>query len=186
MPRTSDKKQRLVKAAKDLIHKQGYSQTSLADIADDSGVPLGNVYYYFRTKVDIASAVIAEHQSSVKGLLSGIDDAESNPRQRLYAYIDFIISMKETAASYGCPIGSLCQELDKDRSSLSEQVDSVVQTQLDWTSIQFKHMGVDKPVELAQFMIATMHGTSLLANSLNDADVVETQLNRLKDWIEQI
>ena len=58
MPRTSDKRERLVNSADTLILRQGFKQTTLADIADDSGVPLGNVYYYFKSKEDIGMSVI--------------------------------------------------------------------------------------------------------------------------------
>ena len=48
MARTSDKRVRLVDAAKALIHKQGFNLSTLADIAQEADVPLGNVYYYFK------------------------------------------------------------------------------------------------------------------------------------------
>ena len=67
-PRTTDKRERLLDAARDLIHEHGFAKTTLADIAAASGVPLGNVYYYFRTKEDIGAAVIAEHRQRFQGL----------------------------------------------------------------------------------------------------------------------
>ena len=53
----------LIEAANKLIHRQGFNQTTLADIARESEVPLGNVYYYFRTKEEIGSALI-EHRAN--------------------------------------------------------------------------------------------------------------------------
>jgi TetR/AcrR family transcriptional regulator, transcriptional repressor for nem operon len=58
MPRKTDKRVRLVDAAKALIHRQGFNLTTLADIAQEADVPLGNVYYYFKTKEAIGEAVI--------------------------------------------------------------------------------------------------------------------------------
>ena len=46
----SSKRDRLILAARDLIHSQGVERTTLADVADASGVPFGKVYYYFKTK----------------------------------------------------------------------------------------------------------------------------------------
>ena len=43
----------LLEAANKLVHQQGFNQTTLADIAKAAQVPLGNVYYYFKTKEDI-------------------------------------------------------------------------------------------------------------------------------------
>ena len=44
-----DKKHKLVLAAKILVYKKGFSETTLADIAHQADVPLGNVYYYFNS-----------------------------------------------------------------------------------------------------------------------------------------
>jgi len=43
MPRRTDKRVRLIEAAKVLIHQQGFNLTTLADIAQEADVPLGNV-----------------------------------------------------------------------------------------------------------------------------------------------
>src|SRR5260370_39533923 len=56
---TRNKRERLIVAAKLAFYRQGFSTTSLADVAALAEVPLGNVYYYFRTKDNLVSAVIA-------------------------------------------------------------------------------------------------------------------------------
>jgi TetR/AcrR family transcriptional regulator, transcriptional repressor for nem operon len=45
MSRASGKREKLVDSAGKLFHQVGFNQTSLADIAEDSGVPLGNVHF---------------------------------------------------------------------------------------------------------------------------------------------
>ena len=184
MPRTSDKKERLLESAKDLIHKQGFNQTSLADIARDSGVPLGNVYYYFRTKEEIGSAVILEHEANLKALLHGFEQNELDPRQRILLYLNFIIEVKEITAASGCPIASLCQELDKDRSTLSEKIDAILKFELQWVTEQFEQMGQSQSIAHGQHVIVTICGTGLLANALNDPEVVINEIARLKAWVE--
>ncbi|MBO0730160.1 MAG: helix-turn-helix transcriptional regulator, partial [Acidimicrobiaceae bacterium] len=47
------KRERLVAAARDVCHRQGVEKTTLADIAEAADVPVGNVYYYFKTKDDL-------------------------------------------------------------------------------------------------------------------------------------
>ena len=60
MARKPDKRIRLICAAKKLIYYKGFYQTTLADIAAEANIPLGNVYYYFKTKGLIAEEVIKE------------------------------------------------------------------------------------------------------------------------------
>jgi len=45
-----DKRARLMEAAETLFYQQGVHRTTLADIAQEAEVPLGNIYYHFRTK----------------------------------------------------------------------------------------------------------------------------------------
>ena len=44
------KRERLVAAARQLLYEHGVEKTTLADIAAAADVPVGNVYYYFKTK----------------------------------------------------------------------------------------------------------------------------------------
>jgi AcrR family transcriptional regulator len=45
-----EKRAELVRAAMGLLHEQGYQRTAFAKVATPADVPLGNVYYYFKTK----------------------------------------------------------------------------------------------------------------------------------------
>ena len=184
MPRTSDKRERLLKAARTLIHQQGFNQTTLAEIAAESGVPLGNVYYYFKTKDDIASAVIGERRDEFLRLYQEINSQHGEPRQRLRAFLDRAASWSEMMAEYGCPVGSLCQELNNDRSSLSTLADRILRDNLEWVTEQFRHMGREDADQMGIQFVALMQGTSLLANSLHDASIVIPQVERAKAWLD--
>ena len=50
---------RLIEAAKAKFYQQGVTGTTLADIAERAKVPLGNVYYHFRTKDALISVFLA-------------------------------------------------------------------------------------------------------------------------------
>src|SRR5260370_39721159 len=53
-----DKRSRLVSAAVGLAYQKGFEATSLADIAREAKVPLGHVYYYFKTKGEIGEGIL--------------------------------------------------------------------------------------------------------------------------------
>jgi len=53
LERPRDKRARLVDGACRAFYEQGVEHTTLADIARIADVPLGNVYYYFKTKDDL-------------------------------------------------------------------------------------------------------------------------------------
>lgn len=56
-----DKKQQILEAADTLLHKYGYSKTSLDDIAKEAGLGKGTIYYYFESKEEIFGAIAKQH-----------------------------------------------------------------------------------------------------------------------------
>ena len=59
MPRSDHpgKRERLVTAAYQLLYQQGVERTTLVEIAELATVPVGNVYYYFKTKNELIAPV---------------------------------------------------------------------------------------------------------------------------------
>ena len=55
-----DKRTRLIEAAAKLVYERGFANTALSDIAREAEVPLGNIYYYFKTKAEIGEAIVAQ------------------------------------------------------------------------------------------------------------------------------
>src|SRR3954464_12748797 len=104
---TSPKRERLVAGARDVIHRQGVEKTTIADIAHAADVPVGNVYYYFKTKDELVAAAIASHAGAVQAMLDSLA-RQRPPRARLKALVRELTSQRELAAQYGCPLGSLC------------------------------------------------------------------------------
>ena len=68
-PKAAEKRERLVESAKSLFYEQGVSLTTLAEVAERAQVPLGNVYYYFKTKEQIVAAVVDSRTVAVRGPL---------------------------------------------------------------------------------------------------------------------
>src|SRR5215470_10180819 len=50
---TRDKRQVILHAARELFARQGYEETTIAEIARAAGVAVGTVYLYFENKHDI-------------------------------------------------------------------------------------------------------------------------------------
>ena len=186
MPRTSNKREKLLEAARELIHRQGYRHTTLAEIAERSEVPLGNVYYYFKTKDDLAAAVIKEHLESFSAQFRQWDTEISDPKTRMHTLLDFIESMKTSLAEAGCPIGSLCQELSKDDGQLAKQAGDILNMQLSWLQNQLEAMGCNNAPALAMDLMTNLQGVSLMANTLGDPEIVTMQIKRLKGWLDNL
>src|ERR1700730_8413402 len=115
-----DKRTRLIETATKLAYGRGFRETSLADIAEAARVPVGNVYYYFKTKEELAKAVVERRLAESRAFREEMDRL-SSPKERLFAFVESIHRNREQLARGGCPLGGLCTELDKEGATLAKK-----------------------------------------------------------------
>lgn len=184
MPKKTDKRVRLIESAKVLIHQKGFNLTTLADIAQEADVPLGNVYYYFKTKEAIGTAVIEKRGSEWSERLAAWNETP-DPLARLVFMLKYGLEDLEMTAHYGCPIGGLCQELGKQGGPLSDLAAKLVHDVLQWSEEQFKALGFhEKASDLALNLISSMQGVYLLTHTFKDPKLTIHQTDELQRWLE--
>ena len=184
-PHSPGKRERLATAAAQVLHQQGVEQTTLADIARAADVPVGNVYYYFKTKNELIEAAIDAHSQNLRAMI-GTLDALPTPQDRLKALLNGWIEQRELTAQYGCPTGTLASELDKRADGLDQAIAKVMQVLIDWAEQQFQAMGRDDSRELAVALIAAYQGISLLTNTFRAPDLMAAEGRRLERWIDSL
>src|ERR1700684_9824 len=108
----ADSRTRLLQAAEKATYLYGFGSTSIADIAKEARVPLGNVYYYCKTKDEIGGAIVELRVSRFKKLLQDLDEGNS-PKERLCGVVDIKIKNREALARGGCPVGTSCSATTK-------------------------------------------------------------------------
>ncbi|MDX2291168.1 TetR/AcrR family transcriptional regulator [Streptomyces roseofulvus] len=182
----SQKRRRLTAAAAKVLHEQGVERTTLADIAREAEVPVGNVYYYFKTKDELVRAALAEHSAHLDELAAQLDEL-TDPRERLKALVEGWIAQRDTAARYGCPTGTLAVELDKRADgTLDAEAGTVIRRLLEWAAHQFRALGLPDPDGLALTLVSGYQGMSLMANALRDPEVMTREGNRLLAWLDSL
>lgn len=187
MPRQSDKRVRLVKAAKSLLLRKGYNETTLADIAQEADVPLGNVYYYFKTKEAIGQAVIKQHLQDLDACFVNWNQMAS-PKERLHALTETGLQPVEDTVNWGCAIGSLCQELCKSDNALSEASAGLMNKLVEWVCAQFRELGKDEKEAhtMAVKLISYMQGMALLSNTFKDEAIARSQKSAINEIVEEV
>jgi AcrR family transcriptional regulator len=179
------KRERLVAGACRLMHEQGVEKTTLAEIAEASDVPVGNVYYYFKTKDELIAAAIDAHAREVDAALASLE-RHRTPKARLKAFVRMLMEQRELAARYGCPQGTLCSELDKRDDELAGAAADLMRRPIAWAEKQFRAMGRRDAADLALALIASYQGISLLTNTLRDPELMAREGRRLERWIDSL
>jgi len=180
----SNKRSQLVQAAGNLVHRRGFNRTTLADISQASGVRLGNVYYYFKTKSAIGQAIVEQRASDYQMVLREWDKLP-DPVDRLDALIQSTCENRTMLARSGCPIGTLCVELRKEEGSLAKNAAKIFAQILVWLEVQFRSMGRGEESRgLAEHLISALQGASLLAHVFSRPEYVVEEAQRLRIWID--
>ncbi|MDP3773898.1 MAG: helix-turn-helix domain-containing protein [Gemmatimonadales bacterium] len=175
-----DKRQRLVDAAARLIHRRGLEATTLAQVAEASGVPLGNVYYYYRTKDQLTEAVIDARLEAIEAAIATAETA-AGPAERVARLLEVFGEQAAAVTRYGCPFGVLAGELERRGGPLATRGSRLLRRQLDWLAGQYRAMGLTSAGARRQAvaLLAAKQGAAQIAQGLRDPGVLRERMRAL-------
>jgi TetR/AcrR family transcriptional regulator, transcriptional repressor for nem operon len=179
------KRERLVAAAAELVQRHGIETPTLAQIAEAADVPPGNVYYYFKTREELLAALVERRRDEVRALLSELDHRRS-PRARLKGLAYSWAATADQLVEHGCPVGCLASELGKTHPSLAPNAARLMEEMLDWSETQFRELGHRNARGLATTLLAGIQGAAVLADVLQDPDVMRREVQRLDRWVDEL
>ena len=185
--RASDRRERLVTAALACFHEGGYSRTSIAQVAERAGLVQGNVFYYFRSKDELARAVVEEWRRLLAFYLEPLD-AIDDPWKRLEVFIDQGAALAPMYVARGCPLAGLARDLRQESDSLAAEAPRVYEVQADWIFRQFGLAGLSEPETTAhtRTFMARYHGAIHLAYAHRDAARLTDETTDLKTWLRAL
>jgi TetR/AcrR family transcriptional repressor of nem operon len=131
------------------------------------------------------AAVVAAYTADLRARLASFD-RHRTPKARLKALVRDMADQREVAAQYGCPMGTLCSELDKRDDDLERAAAELLTLSVDWVEQQFRSMGRSDARDLAVALVAANQGISLLTNTLRDPDLMARESRRLDRWIDSL
>ena len=183
--RPPGKRERLVAGTRQVIHEQGVEKTTIADVARAADVPVGNVYYYFKTKEDLVAAAIESHARDLRAVLEALERRRT-PKARLKALVRELMAQRQLVADHGCPLGSLCSELDKRAGEPGPDAAELMRLPVGWAEQQFRSLGRRDAHDLALDLIAAYEGSALLASTMRDPSILSRAARRLSRWIDTL
>jgi AcrR family transcriptional regulator len=185
-PTRPGKRERLIAAACDLFYRQGIAGTTLAHIAEAAEVPVGNMYYYFKTKDDIVTAVVEARTEEIRSATAALQRRHGSPKARLKALVGLLADARDAVADHGCPLGTLCTELANQPGQSPSLTAPLMQTLLDWAEQQFHAMGRRDARDLALELVIAYEGSAVLTNAMAQPEIMAQQARRLEKWINAL
>jgi TetR/AcrR family transcriptional regulator, transcriptional repressor for nem operon len=191
--RGEETRQRIIRAACELFHKQGYVATSPDEIIELSGTGKGQFYHYFGSKEGLIHAVLLERLREVKtGTRSFNREIKSwsELENWFYAYIEL---QKSFSMTRGCPFGTIANELTEGDELIRQDINLIfetIRTNIAAFFIKEKAIGRLAPEaiaeRLADFCIATIQGALLMGKVTRDSGppeaAVQEALAHLKHY----
>jgi len=185
----SDKttREHIIEAADKLFYQQGFEQTSFADIADAVQISRGNFYYHFKTKDDILGAVIDLRLANTRKLLAQWEQEGKHPVDRIRSFIQILIMNRAKIKRYGCPVGTLCNELAKLNHDSQAEANKLFTLFRTWLRKQFILLGHKADADtLAMHLLARSQGVATLANAFHDEKFIRQEVKQMEDWLDAL
>ena len=90
-----NKKEKILEAAREIFFKKSFYEATMDDIAQISGIKKPTIYYYFPSKIDLASQLLEVNVKKIFVKISEIISTTSNVKQRIKIIVDFYINLIE-------------------------------------------------------------------------------------------
>jgi TetR/AcrR family transcriptional repressor of nem operon len=187
-------REQLLETAQRLMMAKGYTATSVDEICESARLTKGSFFHYFESKEHLGKAVLERYMSSMfRAAQNAPFMKKSDPLQRLYGYIDYMIELStDPGRRPGCLLGNFAQVLSDTNPEIRTQCVGhfgawveMLTRDLDAAKAACKVKGVDTAT-LADHFIALFEGSLVLAKARRDVEVIANNLRHFKSYVKTI
>lgn len=189
-------REKILKESKELIYENGFAGTSIDLILAKTGITKGAFFYHFKTKADLAVALVDEFVESdlseLENVIKQTEAYKSEPKERLLKFIDYFIDMFSSfTENPNCLYASVSNEQNQYSSEIKKKINN---TLLKWREV-FEEMieqaikknkprfSIDKE-SLADHFTVVLEGAFIMSKALNDPMISAKQLVHLRQYFD--
>lgn len=192
--RGAETRQRIIRTAADLFHKQGARATSPDEIIEASGTGKGQFYHYFKSKEGLIHEVLQAYLEEIKTQESRVNYEINSWRDLEKWFTAQVELQKGYEMTRGCPFGTLGNEVTENDELVRQDLSlifEVIKNKLAAFFVKEKAKGkLAKRADaecMADFCIASMQGAMLMGKIKRSSGTVETTvretLTHLKSYL---
>ena len=193
MVKSEKTRQFIIEKTAPIFNKKGFTGTYLSDLTDATGLTKGSIYGNFKDKNEVAiEAFRFNYRQSVKKIAREIQQVE-RADQKLCAFLRFYkTEYKLMLENGGCPILNTSVDADNGNESLKTEVRKALEY---WKKsiVTIVERGISnselKETNAENFafkMVALIEGSLMMAQILNDPNILSKNLNNLECEIKEL
>lgn len=198
MPRDgSVTRNRIMDAAQQMVLDVGLSGTSIEKVIEAAGVTKGTFFYHFKTKHDLAAALITRYADDDEqhffGAMAKAEQLARDPLQQLLIFVGLFIEMTEKLEEPfpGCLYASYCYQSGAISGQVMEQVERMMRFWRDRLGekvaaiIELHPPRI--PIErhqVADHVLTTFEGAFILSKVMKEPKLASEQLVQCRNYIE--
>lgn len=191
-------REKILKAANDLFYLQGYNATGLDRIITEAGVAKGNFYHHFKSKEELATAVLDWHRDlAIKEIELDHILAVLSPLNALLELVTrmtgrMMCDSSDVRRVRGCFFGNFALELSNGSEAVRLKVktifDEVRELMKDFVS-KGQAAGEIRPeldpAGAASAILSLMEGAVLLDKAGQTRDETSNAINFIREYLQQ-
>lgn len=188
---------KILEESKALILQNGYAGTSIDQILEKTALTKGAFFYHFKTKNELAKALIEEFirvdLSLMERALNDTQDLKGKPLDRLLKFIQLFIDMFTglSVPHPGCLYASYINESNLFDEDIKKDISETILIWRDTMELLLNNileqheMVIEEDLHsLADTFTVIFEGAFVLSKSVNEPDLTAKQLKHFKNYLQ--
>lgn len=179
--------ERITTAMAELMRRQGYAATGIAELARAAGVPNGSVYHHFRGgKRDVAAGALRESGAAYALLLPTLLEPYGDLAAGIEAaFAEAGATMEQTGWATMCPVATVTAEVADVEPELREVGAEVMAGWVEGGAafLRGRGLGEADARAVAHALLAALEGAFVVARGLRTRDPFHAAGRALGAWV---
>ncbi|WP_299732287.1 TetR/AcrR family transcriptional regulator [uncultured Tateyamaria sp.] len=171
----TDTKTRILDLAENLTQSKGFNGFSYLDLAAEVGIKTSSIHYHYKSKADLALALVERHREALEAAFKRLDDDVANPADRLESIVTHFKGY--IGEEKICMCGMMAAEFESISPAVRKALALYFRDFQNWLAKQFSALGHPNPPAVALQYVSALEGSLLLARLEGDASVVDRSLD---------
>lgn len=198
MPRDgSITRNKIMDVAQQMVLDVGLSGTSVDKVIDGAGVTRGTFFYHFKTKHDLAAALIERYADQDRhhfdDFMAKAEQLSRDPLQQLLIFVGLFIDMTDQleAPFPGCLYASYCYQSGAITRDIRDRMAQMMHfwrdrlaDKIETVQAQYPPRIPIEPSQVADHLLTSFEGAFVLSKVMGEPKLASEQLIQCRNYLE--